>query len=1500
MSTKPQRICPSCGNELSGAFEFCPVCMLRKGLAGTVASGESSASEEGAKPTSDQPAQRFEHYELVTGEDGKPVELGRGAMGVTYKAFDVDLRCPVTLKIISEQYLGEESARLRFLREARAAASVRHPNVASVLHLGRTRSSYFYTMEFVEGETLEHLIRGSGRVEVKLALEIATQVAAGLTAVHEQNLVHRDIKPSNIMVRLKDDGSITAKIIDLGLAKAVDEQGSQTAISVPGNFAGTPEFASPEQFAGVGVDIRSDLYSLGVVLWDMLTGEAPFRGSPAEVMYQHQHASLPVEAIKDVPKPVIGLLKSLLAKNPLRRPQSPSDLQTLLGEVSAVLDKSRSADFRRIRRASKHGRAEALYHDRLRRSAATAQNLRAETHRGSAGSASAPWDFGPFLAAKLKNFTGRQWLFHEIDEWRAVGSEPALLIIGEPGIGKSALVAALVHKNPGGQVLAHHCFRADTPATLEPAGFVRGLVAMLSARLGDYAAMLNEPSVVSALRSVDTDPAGAFEGAIVSPLHKVRTPKGGRQYFLIDGFDEALTRVQRPTVVEILSTRLSLLPSWVRIVGTTRSEPSVLSQLGGLRAHLLNAQDPRNQDDLRHFLHNRLAEPSLRNKAEASGKILPALEKDLMKSSAGNFLFVTTALDAVESGQLSFDQIEKMPLGLSSLYKVFFDRLFRHAGVDFGRSRRVLEVIGAAGEPLTREEIAAVTGFDTVEELPHILARLASFVSVCDGRYAFFHRSLFDWLTGWNIQLDQLFAGPYHANLEKGRTQLADWCWVVYERGASKMPAYCVRHIASHLQQVGRTQDARTVLLNFEFLRAKLEATDANALIADYDYLPEEKDLQLVQSAIRLSAHVLARDRRQLAGQLTGRLLGNRTPCVQALLEQIAKSSDFVWLRPLTPSLTQPGGPLIRTLKDHTGTVTTVAITSEGRRAISASHDQTLRVWDLENGHRLLTLEGHTGWVHAVAVTPDGQHVISGSRDHMLRVWDLESGQSVKTLEGHTDWVTSVAVTPDGLCAISGSGDHTLRMWDLRSGQTLRTLEGHADIVWAVTVTPDGCRAISGSADHTLRVWDLESGQSLRTLEGHTSRVNAVAVTPDGQRAVSASVDQMLRLWDLESGQTIRTLEGHTGWVNAVAVMPEGRRAVSASGDRTLRLWDLESGQTLRTLQGHTDWVTAVTVAPDGLCAISGSADHTLRVWDLESDQSLRTLQDHTEGVTAAVLLPDRHRGLLASDYQTLRVWDLESDESLRMLQGHTDWVTAVAVTPDGRRAISGSADRTLHVWNLKTGQSIQLLQAHMDSITAVALTPDGHRAVSGSADHTLRMWNLESGRSICTLEVDTDLISAVALTPDGRRAVWASAAGALGIWDIEKGQTARMLDGHMSWVNSLAITPDGRRAASVSADGTLRVWDLNNGRSIRMLDGHADRLSFVEVTRDGQRAISVSADHTLQVWDLESGKYLAGFTAEGPIWRFAVALDGETILATDKLGQGHFLRLDGGLDGVD
>jgi serine/threonine protein kinase len=338
--------CPVCGTKFSADSDFCPVCILRGAAEGQVGATRESGSvfgSAGSPGDTEGTSQvlRFENYEVMLDEAGRPIELGRGAMGVTYKALDVDLRCPVTVKIIRERYVGDESARLRFMREARAAARVRHTNVASVFHLGSTGENYFYAMEFVEGETLQNLIKRTGRLDVKLALEVATQVATGLAAIHEQNLVHRDIKPSNIMVRLKEGGSVTAKIIDLGLAKTVDESASEAGISSPGAFVGTPEFASPEQFAGVGVDIRSDLYSLGVAFWEMLTGQVMFRGSAAEVMHRHQHSPLPLEQLEGVPQPVVVLLEVLLEKDPARRFQSPAELLEVMPLVRDAIHAGR-------------------------------------------------------------------------------------------------------------------------------------------------------------------------------------------------------------------------------------------------------------------------------------------------------------------------------------------------------------------------------------------------------------------------------------------------------------------------------------------------------------------------------------------------------------------------------------------------------------------------------------------------------------------------------------------------------------------------------------------------------------------------------------------------------------------------------------------------------------------------------------------------------------------------------------------------------------------------------------------------------------------------------------------------------------------------------------------------------------------------------------------------------------------------------------------------------
>jgi serine/threonine protein kinase len=337
VTAKGKRACGICGSLFSVTNESCPVCALRGAL----------SSESPVEPTLSPSQLQFEHYEILTDGDGTPLELGRGAMGVTYKAVDVNLQCPVALKVVSARLIGDESARRRFVREARAAASVRHPNVASVFHLGRSGDSYFYAMEFVDGESLDKRIRRSGRMEPSIALSVAARVAAGLEAIQKQNLVHRDIKPSNIMVGLEGDQVVHTKIIDLGLAKGAAAE--DDSISSEGTFAGTPQYASPEQFAGIGADIRSDLYSLGVTLWEMLSGKLPFQGSSAELMQQHRHAALPMEKLTGSPQPISALLEVLLEKDPARRFQNPAGISKVIPTITKAMDSRSRVSADRLR-----------------------------------------------------------------------------------------------------------------------------------------------------------------------------------------------------------------------------------------------------------------------------------------------------------------------------------------------------------------------------------------------------------------------------------------------------------------------------------------------------------------------------------------------------------------------------------------------------------------------------------------------------------------------------------------------------------------------------------------------------------------------------------------------------------------------------------------------------------------------------------------------------------------------------------------------------------------------------------------------------------------------------------------------------------------------------------------------------------------------------------------------------------------------------------------------
>lgn len=325
VKAESKRACQVCGAVLGDDSNLCPVCALHGALG-----NKQVISESSIEPTLSLSRFRFEHYEVLTHEDGKPFELGHGAMGVTYKAMDTLLRRPVALKVIASRLVENESLKHRFIREARAAASLRHPNIASVFYLGSTESLYFYAMELVPGKTLEDVITTQGPLNVMVALDITAQVASALAAAHQAGLVHRDIKPANIIVSFDNRNRPAIKVIDFGLVKVPAETFDDSSASEPGIFLGTPRYASPEQFDDRPVDIRSDIYSIGITLWHMLTKSTPFDGSPAKVAGQHLQASLPIRQLRHLPQPVATLVTHLLEKDPDDRPQTPEELLVIL------------------------------------------------------------------------------------------------------------------------------------------------------------------------------------------------------------------------------------------------------------------------------------------------------------------------------------------------------------------------------------------------------------------------------------------------------------------------------------------------------------------------------------------------------------------------------------------------------------------------------------------------------------------------------------------------------------------------------------------------------------------------------------------------------------------------------------------------------------------------------------------------------------------------------------------------------------------------------------------------------------------------------------------------------------------------------------------------------------------------------------------------------------------------------------------------------------------
>ena len=1105
------------------------------------------------------------------------------------------------------------------------------------------------------------------------------------------------------------------------------------------------------------------------------------------------------------------------------------------------------------------------------------------------------WDFSNYIERKRQLFTGREWIFEQIDLWPYHPEERAMLIVGEPGIGKSSIVAQRVYLNPGEQVVAHHFCQADETETLHPGRFVQSIAAMLASHLPDFKQQLKTPAVIAALSSqrCDADPAGSFSEGILVPLRELPAPDGGVRYVLIDALDEALIFRGRPNIVDVLSERIERLPQWLRVVATTRDEHAVRNRLGGLRILKLEASNPENSNDIDTFIASRLESPELAEMLVASQLTKSSVGARLLEKADGNFLYAVTVLEGIQRSEYRLDCLEELPPGLNGLYLRFFERVFQphRDGFEerYNEVRPLLEVMVAARKPLTRSQLAAASGLDEDDQLPKWLRSLGQWLRRTDSeRINLFHSSFRDWLASQDHD--------YGVNRKKGHALLVEYCTKEHEVG------YYGRNFAvEHFVELEQWDRAADLLSDLKFIAGRARAGESVGLQRDYalalQQLPEaQEDNRREQSRredvdrwtheiVNYAAEWSAR-RRSIA---EGSKCSDREPAlpkpprtvarwseqrISAEVNRIRKNPNRLDRARAFSTFVANSTPHLDQFCRLDGFVVQHALNSDpsglvfdaGKRLLSTiTAHMLLRKWQSEEHYtpcpaclRLLNGSG------PVCITPDGRRAISADAQFSKNVivWDLETGKCIYELRGHLSEIHTMSMTPDGKKAVSAGSDKTLHVWDLETGENLKVFNDHSGQVYSVSITPDGCRAVSTSDDDTLRVWNLELYSCERIFDdSQFYSVNDICISPDGRRAFSVGSQQVLKAWDLEEGGLLLNLEGQSAPINGLAITPDESRAITADRFGELLVWDLKTGERLHKLQDEHDRINSVEMTADGERAISAGPDRTLLLWSAETGQKICVLEGHSGEVDWVSMTVDGRRAISAGDDYTLRVWDLEKGGNQSKASGIHKLLMPIVFAAVGHRGVSGEENGLLRIWDLQNGTCSARLEGHSKAITHIGMSADGRIAVSVGKDNFIRAWDLDRMEKLN--EHDLGFVPASAglsVSPNGHFVLMADVI--LYKWHIATGRIQE-LRGHSGMVTSVVTTPDGRYAVSTGLDDTLRIWDVANGQFVHEFT--ASSVTSMGTTPEGRRVIFVSSDDPaemdsiLTVLDLESGQ---------PLWR--------------------------------
>jgi WD40 repeat protein/tRNA A-37 threonylcarbamoyl transferase component Bud32 len=1367
-------------------------------------SADPERTTDGSAPDAELPRVRyFGDYELLE-------VIARGGMGVVYKARQVTLNRVVALKMILRGELAAPRDVARFRAEAEAAATLDHPHIVPIYEVGEYDGQQYYAMRYVEGTSLARHPRTDSRREARLL----AVVAAAVYHAHRRGVLHRDLKPSNIPV----DAAGTPLVTDFGLAKRVDADRSLTE---SGAVVGTPRYMAPEQASGrKDLTVAVDVYSLGVVLYERLTGRTPFVGET-----------------------VLEVLREVRETEPPRpssmRPSLDRDLETI---CLKCLEKDP---------AKRYGSAETLAEDLERWLRGEPIMARPVTgwQRATKWMKRHPATAAAYVLAVLATllvFVGgtMAWLWHQAEtayeqaeEARQRADEPRSNLANE----KHETEAALVQEQQArqGEAKAREGERLAQDSVEQISYLHQVELARREWQDNEIARahqlLLSCPAkrrqwewhYLYRLCRTDLVTFKGHRGRVYSVVFSPDSKRLASASVEEDGTEGTVKVWDAATGKEMVSFRAGAVKVLDLYTGKTHSfEGYTDLAFSPDGKHLASAGDAQTMD-VRDAVTGQEAfilkghTGSVKCVAFSPDGKLRAIASD------GKTLEVFGAVNRRDTVNLRghtgwVDRVAFSP-DCKHLASACIDGTVKIWNVATGRECLTLKgetspVLCVAFSP-DGKSLASATLDGTVK--------------------------LWDATTG-------------RETLTLKRQTGAVPCVAFSPDGRHLATAHNVSRI--EVSEISPTEREFNALMEghapIRPLNNRTMAENLTRLVDLEKAIPPNTQLRDVVEFLRDRYRVpIIPDQ---AAFKADQQVDNINEQMVALPRMVGVNLPTV-LRLVTAQL--HGTYIVPSEYVEITTVQRALVEQIGHWS-----DGAIKVWDTTTGQQTLTLKGHTAWISSVAFSPDGKRLATASLDGTVKVWDAATDQEALTLQGHGDAVLSVAFSPDGRRFARAWEDGAMELWDTATDERALQLQGHTASVYALAFSPDGRRLVSASADKRVKIWDAATGHEMLTLQGHTGPVHGVAFSPDGQRLATASADKTVKVWDALTGQQTLSLEGHTGLVTSVAFSPDGRRVASSSLDGTVKVRNATTGREVISLgRPHTGWVYSVAFSPDGkrlasACNVNWTESVFPRVL-----MSVNRIQDF-------LILPDYPTAF--PDTPTLpAAWTMPGPtlrETTRLRKEKHDRTGLTEHNPVTLRRLKEMRQKLNKTVDLGKGfdantrlrDAIKILQDRYH----VTIVPDqaafkADQQVDNVSEQPVQLPRMMGVRLALVLKwlaaqingvgiVHPDYIEITTVQQLQAESLIRSCDGMVKVWDAATGQEILSLQGHGGFVYSVAFSPDGKRLASASADKTVKIWDAITGQDAFTLKGHADRVWSVAFSPDGNRLASGAWDKTVKIWD--------------------------------------------------